>query len=59
MSAQDIPFFARPADTFEGDAVIFTYRAGKAGAVPLENIASWRWDFDGDVTDPPRRVFLV
>ena len=51
LQAQTTPFFARPAETFEGDAVVFTYRADKLGAVPLENIASWRWDFDGDVTD--------
>ena len=49
--AQDIPFFGRPAETFEGDAVVFAYRSDNAGAVPLENITSWRWDFDGDVTD--------
>ena len=50
--AQTTPFFARPAETFEGDAVVFTYRADKAGAIPLEHIQSWKWDFDGNVVNP-------
>lgn len=50
--AQTTPFFARPAETFEGDAVIFTYRADKAGAIPLDHIQSWKWDFDGNVVNP-------
>lgn len=40
--AQSTPFFARPAETFEGDAVVFTYRADKPGAIPLEQIQSWK-----------------
>jgi len=49
--AQPTPYLARPVESFEGDAIVFSYLANKDGATPLENIASWRWDFDGDVQD--------
>jgi hypothetical protein len=41
-------FIARPYSVTEGDAVIFSYLADKS-TVPLSQIKSWRWDFDGDV----------
>jgi hypothetical protein len=50
-SAQSLPFFARPAVTNEGDAVNFSYREDLA-TVKYHQIASWRWDFNGDVTNP-------
>lgn len=48
--AQQLRFFARPAVTNEGDAVLFTYREDLA-TVKYADIQSWRWDFDGDVQD--------
>ncbi|MBL9145367.1 MAG: hypothetical protein JNM99_16940 [Verrucomicrobiaceae bacterium] len=53
--AQSLRFFARPAEVFEGDAVVFTYRTDLAsylttpgGIVPLSQVVSWKWDFNGD-----------
>ena len=48
--AAQAPFFARPPMQDEGGAMVFQYHAAKAGAVPLTEIASWKWDFDGDGT---------
>ena len=52
---QSVNYFARPAEASEGDAIVFTYRTDKVGAVQLGDIESWKWDFDGDVanTDNP------
>ncbi len=47
LNAQSLRFFARPAEVFEGDAVVFTYRHDTS-LVPLSLIISWRWDFNGD-----------
>ncbi|MBN8460691.1 MAG: hypothetical protein J0M04_22910 [Verrucomicrobia bacterium] len=48
VHAQSLRFFARPAEAFEGDAVVFTYIGDKPGTVPLSQIRSWKWDFNGD-----------
>lgn len=45
--AQQLRFFAKPYEVFEGDAVVFTYLDGVA-TVHLADIQSWKWDFDGD-----------
>ena len=47
-TAQSLRFFGRPTEPFEGDAVTFTYRTDLAGIVPLSQIRSWKWDFNGD-----------
>ncbi|GEM_PF-1282537 len=49
--SQNLRYFGSPAEVFQGDQVIFSYLETKAGVVPFSNIASWRWDFDGDVVD--------
>ncbi|MFZ4765259.1 MAG: hypothetical protein ACOYMN_09935, partial [Roseimicrobium sp.] len=58
VHAQSLRFFGRPAEVYEGDAVVFTYRTDLAsyhgtpgGIVPLGEILSWKWDFNGDVID--------
>lgn len=49
-------FFARPYDVNEGDTVVFTYLGAKS-TVPVTQIKSWKWDFNGDGTwDEERSV---
>lgn len=55
--AQSLRFFARPAEVFEGDAMLFTYRTDLAGLVPPSQIVSWKWDFnDDDIWDQEKTV---
>lgn len=46
----DLSFLTRPYLVTEGSAVLFDYFDTKPRAVPLTDIASWRWDFDNDGT---------
>lgn len=43
-------FFGWPAEAFQGDAVVFTYRNDNpdSDAVRLDQLVGWRWDFNGD-----------
>ncbi len=47
VGAQDLHFYAQPYQVHEGDAVLFHYLDAES-VVPLEEIASWSWDFDND-----------
>jgi len=54
--AQQLRFQATPSEVFEGDAVTFHYRNDLA-TVTLDQIASWKWDFNDDgVWDVERSV---
>ena len=43
-------FFGWPAEVFQGDAVVFTFRNDNpdSDAVRLDQLVGWRWDFNGD-----------
>lgn len=49
-SAEPLRFFGWPAEAYQGDAVVFTYRDDNADAntVHLSQIIGWRWDFNND-----------
>ena len=49
-SAEPLRFFGWPAEVYQGDAVVFTYRDDNpdADAVRLSQIIAWRWDFNND-----------
>lgn len=48
--ALSLRFFGWPAEVYQGDAIVFTYREDNTDtdAVHLNQIAAWRWDFNGD-----------
>ncbi len=46
---QDLQFFARPYEAFEGDSVVFTFLENES-SILYDDILSWKWDFDGDGT---------
>ena len=50
LHAESLRFFGWPAEVYQGDAVVFTYRDDNpdAGAIHLSQIAGWRWDFNND-----------
>lgn len=49
-SAQNLNFFARPFEVTESEDVLFTYLPGQGTSPEFADIASWKWDFDGDGT---------
>lgn len=53
--ARSLRFFAKPFRVYQGDAVVFSYlqedKAGSPSTVRLQEITSWKWDFDGNVVN--------
>ncbi len=47
-TAQDLHFFARPFEVTENEDVLFTYLPEQGNGPALGEIASWKWDFNGD-----------
>ena len=52
QSDPPLRFLARPYDVQAGESVTFTYLP-QLGSVPLSDIKSWYWDFNGDAPAAP------